>query len=78
MSVPLEWLELLKNFTSNTHVKIKITYCNMLYYTQKAYRVSQKKVGAKNRTLWRITKKSSKFWEIFIIQTSRELQNTYK
>jgi hypothetical protein len=38
----------------------------------------KKKVGANNRTLWRITKKSSKFWGIFIIQTSRELQNAFK
>jgi hypothetical protein len=45
ISVPLEWLELLKNFTSNTHVKIKITYC------------IKKKVGAKNGTFVPVTQK---------------------
>jgi hypothetical protein len=49
----------------------------MFIDTKKTDRVSQKKEGAKNRTLLRITQKSSKFLKIFIIPTSRELQNTY-
>jgi hypothetical protein len=49
----------------------------MFIDTKKTDRVSQKKVGAKNRTFLCVIKKSSKFWKIFMIQTCREFQNTY-
>jgi predicted glycosyltransferase involved in capsule biosynthesis len=51
ISVPLEWLELLKNFTSNTHVKIK----NYILY-QKRSRGKKWNVCARNSEMKQILK----------------------